>query len=339
MKSDYQTGLVSAIIPVYNRPRLLIESVKSVLAQSYRPIEIIIVDDGSTDDTGAVVDNLQREHPEVIRVLHLENGGPGRAREAGRGIAQGEFIQYLDSDDLLLPRKFELQVNALREHPECGIAYGITRLIDADGKVLQEPYKLTGQKMNYLFPALLVERWWNTQTPLWRRTVCDRIGPWPQGKMGEDWVYDSKAAALRVPLVFVPEVVAATRRHGEGRLTRSGFSSDKSKDIACLVVALHEAASQSKVDPLCPEIQHFSRWAFLEARRAGSFGHIQEASACLAVAKKTAHTFDLKMTFVGCMAKVLGWKITGNICGLMEPVFSRSMVNKKSGFSRLPEFE
>jgi len=103
---------------------------RGVLAQTHRPIEIILVDDGSTDATPAVLDQLAWEHPGIIRVFHQENQGPGPARERGRKEARGEFIQYLDSDDWLLPHKFTLQVKALKEHPDCGIAYGPARLVD-----------------------------------------------------------------------------------------------------------------------------------------------------------------------------------------------------------------
>src|SRR5438128_9687032 len=106
-------GLVSTIIPVHNRPTLLREAVASVLAQTYRPIEIIVVDDGSTDNTAREVNALAESHPEV-RAIHRDNGGPGPARETGRRAAQGEFIQYLDSDALLLPTKFALQVVGVR---------------------------------------------------------------------------------------------------------------------------------------------------------------------------------------------------------------------------------
>src|SRR5262245_34526643 len=105
--------LVSTIIPVYNRPDLLVDAVHSVLAQTYRPIEVIIVDDGSTDSTPQIARDLADRHPQVIRWIRQTNGGPGRARQTGLETARGEYVQYLDSDDLLLPRKFELQVAAL----------------------------------------------------------------------------------------------------------------------------------------------------------------------------------------------------------------------------------
>ena len=152
-------GLVSTIIPVWNRPVLLRDAVASVLAQTHRPIEIIIVDDGSTDETGGVVDVLRDAYPDVVQALHIANGGPGVAREAGRRIVRGEYVQHLDSDDLLLPRKFELQVAALRSAPDCGVAYGWTRFRHADGRLEKRPWKRSGERIATMFPAMLQSRW------------------------------------------------------------------------------------------------------------------------------------------------------------------------------------
>src|SRR5262245_4400324 len=150
-------GLVSTIIPVHNRGGLLREAVGSVLAQSYRPVEIVIVDDGSTDDTLAVANAIAGEHPAEVRVLRQSNSGPGSAREAGRRIARGEFIQYLDSDDLLLPEKFRLQVDGLRADPTRGVAYGYTRFRHADGRVEPKPWKGSGARVPTMFPSFLTD--------------------------------------------------------------------------------------------------------------------------------------------------------------------------------------
>ena len=130
--------LVSTIIPVYNRPQMLREAVQSVLNQTYRPIEVIIADDASTDETPLVGRELAQQHPGVVRFAgspENSGSGPGPMRELGRQQARGEFLQYLDSDDRLLPDKFTDQVRTLREHPECDIAYGLTRLVDQDGRI------------------------------------------------------------------------------------------------------------------------------------------------------------------------------------------------------------
>ena len=179
--------LVSTIIPVYNRAGMLREAVESVLAQAYRPIEIIVVDDGSTDDTRCVAEALAATNLNEIRVIHQGNVGPGLAREAGRQAARGEFIQYLDSDDLLLPRKFELQVAGLRANLDCGVSYGKTRQRNIDGSLEPEPWKGSGSKVETMFPSFLVSRWWDTPTPLYRASVCERAGAWSDlPEMGPD---------------------------------------------------------------------------------------------------------------------------------------------------------
>ena len=158
-------GLVTTIIPVYNRPDMLREAVASVLAQTYRPIEIIVVNDGSGAETVAVCEELAAAHPE-IRILHQENAGPGAARERGRLAARGEFIQYLDSDDRLLPEKFERQVTALRANPDCDVAYCKVRYYDFAREAPPEtPMRRTGERIAEMFPSFLQSRWWSTITP------------------------------------------------------------------------------------------------------------------------------------------------------------------------------
>ena len=103
-------GLVSVVIPVHERPRLLADAVHSALAQDHRPLEIIIVDDGSRDATPDVAQSLARRHAPCVRVLRQARRGVAAARERGRCAARGEFVQYLDSDDLLLPGKLSRQV-------------------------------------------------------------------------------------------------------------------------------------------------------------------------------------------------------------------------------------
>ena len=102
------TPLVSVVIPTYNRASLVREAVASVLAQSYRPLELIVVDDGSTDATG---DSLALR-PEVRVLRQPHTGMPGQARNAGVRLARGEYLAFLDSDDLWLPHKLERQVAA-----------------------------------------------------------------------------------------------------------------------------------------------------------------------------------------------------------------------------------
>jgi|GEM_PF-95085 glycosyltransferase involved in cell wall biosynthesis len=313
---EIEPNLVSTVIPVYNRAGMVGQTVRSVLAQTYRPIEILLVDDGSTDGTLAELNRLAAAHPEIVRVAHRENGGPGLARETGRRLARGEFIQYLDSDDLLLPRKFEVQVAALRAHPECGIAYGRSRLIGADGNTRKEPSKWTGRTFDHLFPALLVDRWWHTHTPLYRRSLCDEIGPWP-ARQPEDWDYDARAGATGVRLAFCDETVSCHRHHAGHRITDRSRESTLPQE-AWFLPRLFACAVQAGVPPEAPEMRHFARWAFALARHVGALGLSAEADALLDLAVRVAGRRTFGMRMVQFSADLLGWRETGRLCGWAE---------------------
>ncbi len=305
--------LVSTIIPVYNRPDMVRVAVASVLAQTYRPIELILVNDGSTDDSGQVLDALAAAHPAIIRVIHKDNGGPGLAREAGRLVARGEFIQYLDSDDWLLPNKFADQVAALRAHPECGIAYGISRLVDVRGNLIAEPSKWTGRRYEYLFPALLMDRWWHTHTPLYRRSLSDEAGAWPRQRP-EDWDVEARMGALQARLVLCDTVVSCHRDHpSDNRVTRGKIDAYL-RDEAWFLPRLYGCALRAGVSHDAPEMRHFSRWAFMRARDLGAMGETRLAVALLQLARKSAVKGDPSMALVAILAKTVGWRATGRLC-------------------------
>ena len=313
-------NLVSTIIPVHNRPKMVRSAVASVLAQDYRPIEIVIVDDGSTDSTLEVCNRLPTRYSESILVLSQGNLGPGPARELGRQDANGEFIQYLDSDDRLLPGKFTAQVNALRKNPDCGIAYGITRLVDYEGNVLTEPFKWTGDDRQYLFPGLLVDRWWCTHTPLYRRTVCDEIGPWSELRYSQDWEYDARAGALGIKLVNTNVLVSEHHTHGEKRQTGHGGWLTPTDQVR-FFSTLYDCAARAGVIESVPEMRHFSRWVFSQARHCGSTGDVAPARELFRLALRAADSPDLKMRVTGALASVFGWKVVGRLGQLRDSLF------------------
>lgn len=326
--------LVSTIIPVYNRAIFLSDAVLSVLNQTHRPIEIILVDDGSTDDTSEKIAELVAQHADTIRSLRIENSGPGGAREQGRLIARGEFIQYLDSDDLLWPDKFAVQVEALKRHHHCGVAYGKTRLVDGNGKEIVAPFKLSGQQMDQLFPALLVDRWWNTHTPLYRKSVCDEVGPWPMMRMGEDWLYDARVGALGTKLVFCDEFVSDHRQHQQARLTGGTLTGSALRDFGVLLPELLRCAVEAGVQHDCAEMRHLSRWAFSISRQLGRIGESHLAEQCLQVACDADHEFTNRIEYraFSSFAHFLGWRFSGY---LFESL--RSLRNTKTGASSMQQ--
>ena len=310
-------GLVSTIIPVRNRADLLREAVASVLAQTYRPLELIIVDDGSTDDTPDVAFSLAAGRIEEIRVFRQPNAGPGRAREAGRRMARGEFIQYLDSDDLLLPEKFSLQTAGLRDNPRAGVSYGYTRYRHASGLAESLPWKGSGTRVETMFPSFLRERWWDTPTPLYRASVCDVAGPWTDLRLEEDWEYDCRIASLGVKLHFCEAYVAEVRDHEQGRLCRGeGLDPFRLSQRAHAHQLIYQHAVRAGIEVDVPEMQHFARELFLLARQSGAAGLEAESRDLFMLAKdasgaERARGLDFKL--YGLVAEILGWPLTGRL--------------------------
>lgn len=124
--------MVSVIIPTYNGGKHLLDAVNSALLQTYAPIEIIVVDDGSQEDITQVLSPVLRR----LTLIRQDNAGPAAARNNGVKAASGEFIAFLDDDDLWHPTKIEVQMRAMSEEPDCGLVYSYPILIDENGSIV-----------------------------------------------------------------------------------------------------------------------------------------------------------------------------------------------------------
>ncbi|HWP47775.1 MAG TPA: glycosyltransferase family A protein [Candidatus Limnocylindrales bacterium] len=193
--------LVSVVVPIYNSARYLGEAIESVLAQTYRPIEIIVVDDGSTDESARVA----QWYP--VRYYRQPHSGPGAARNRGIMEAHGEFLAFLDADDVWMPEKLEVQVGYLIEHPD--VQYTTTRI-----EFFLEP--------GCPFPATLLrqeilEGDWSVrliQTLVARRQVFNHVGIFdPQMSTAEDVDWFARANDLGTPMAVIDRVLLLKRIH------------------------------------------------------------------------------------------------------------------------------
>lgn len=125
--------LVSVIIPVYNVEKYIVKTVQSVLEQSYQNFELLIIDDGSTDKSLEICQNFTDSR---IKIILQENRGPAAARNTGIRQAQGQYIAFLDADDIWLPTKLERHVHHLDNFPDVGVSYSYVAFINAEGKPL-----------------------------------------------------------------------------------------------------------------------------------------------------------------------------------------------------------
>lgn len=216
-------GLVSIIIPTHNRARHVAEALTSAARQTYRPLEIVLVDDASTDDTPDVVAQWRQRpgHDDVaLHVLRLStNRGAAAARNHGLAHASGAFITFLDSDDLLLSCKTTWQVQLLQQHAAASHCYGITGCIDARGEVVE----LLGEPASGDTALEAVRPRCGCMAPLWRREALRRAGPWDEHLAGrEDWVHRARAVLAAGAGVFLNEPVCVKRLHDGERISRHG---------------------------------------------------------------------------------------------------------------------
>lgn len=203
--SNQSMPLVTVVIPSYNCARYLPEAIDSVLAQTYRSIEIIVVDDGSTDNTAEVV----AKYGDKIIYIKQENRGLSAARNTGILLSRGKYLVFLDSDDLLLPDMVEVMVRALEEHPECGAAYGGHLIIDEDGS-RQSESELT-KPSGRLFETLMADGLMQVASVMVRRDALSLSGIFdPMLRQIEDrdlWI----RLAYYYDFIFVPKHVSAYR--------------------------------------------------------------------------------------------------------------------------------
>jgi glycosyltransferase involved in cell wall biosynthesis len=196
-----QQPLVSVIIPVYNGARFLRAALESVFAQTYRPIEVIVVDDGSTDDGGGIAQSF----PDV-RYMRQENQGVAAARNNGIEAARGEFFAFLDHDDLWTPEKVRVQIEHLLNHPEVGYTLSQQQFFLEPGTTLPAWFRkelLTSVHTGWVLGTLVV-----------RRTAFERIGNFATGYSAandSDWFFRAKAAEM--PMAVVPELLLLKRIH------------------------------------------------------------------------------------------------------------------------------
>jgi glycosyltransferase involved in cell wall biosynthesis len=205
-------GKVSVVIPCYNQAQFLSEAIESVLSQSYDEFEVIVVDDGSKDDTKEVASAYFAEDPRV-RLITQQNRGLAGARNRGLAEAVGEYVVFLDSDDRLLGEALEVGVRELGAHPECAFVSGHYRPIGAEGDAYAVPRQASIDEDHYL--ALLRDNYISMPASvMYRRWVFEEVGGFDGSvDAAADWDLYLRIAR-RFPIFHHGQVVADYRWHG-----------------------------------------------------------------------------------------------------------------------------
>lgn len=204
---------VSVVIPAYNAERFIGDALDSVMAQTFRDVEVIVVDDGSTDGTGEIV----RSYGEPVRLVDQANAGPSAARNRGVREAKSELVAFLDADDRWLPEKLALQVPLLDGNAGTDLVHCRVQLIDASGQPMPTP-RLPAPS-GRIFHDLLERNVLGTSAVVVRKARVEQVGGFPEDmKWAEDWLLWLRLAQ-HCQVGCVEEVLVQHREHGASLAT------------------------------------------------------------------------------------------------------------------------
>ena len=290
--------LVSVIIPTFNGAKYIGAAIDSILAQTYRHVEVLVVDDGSTDETPAIV----RGYGAPVHYVQQSNAGTAAARNTGVRVSRGEIVALLDHDDLWLPRKLERQLPLFERDPKVGLVFaGIEFFLNDTGRVTAT-----------YFPAeelsahdLLAHEVLPIQTVMFRRSALDKVGPFDTALRGtDDWDMSIRMGA-EFRVVGFPETLARVRLHE----TQQGRNADNMFHQAMRVVEKHE-----HLHPGCRECAAAARKS-RGILREDYYGHIKgRAVAAWSEGRRASATFTAVRAFwenPPALWRVLGRCVTG----------------------------
>jgi len=220
---------VSVIIPVYNGEAYLAEAVDSIHRQNYEPLEIIIIDDGSTDSTADIVAGLQGN----IRSFYQPNSGPPAARNKGLRMARGNVIAFLDADDLWTENKLEIQLSCLTNDPRVKIVLGYTQLVTCapPGSGAN-----TLEKVAAPWPVMSVG------SAIMRKSAFDRVGLFDETQLFADDVdWFLRAKELEIHMIIHQEVTQFYRRH------RDNITNQRQLDLKYFMATLKKSLDRRRL--------------------------------------------------------------------------------------------
>ena len=207
--------LVSVVVPVHNAARFVRATLESVLNQTHRALEVLVVDDGSTDGSGELVEEMAASDSRV-RLIRQPNAGVAAARNSAIAEASGPFLAPIDSDDLWHPEKIERQLAAMHAHPGAGMVYAWHVRIDVDDKILG-PFDFRPAYTGRVLPMMALQNIAGASVPLLRTELVRSVGAYDTslrlrgGQGSEDWLLQCLLAA-KADVALVPRFLVGYRQ-------------------------------------------------------------------------------------------------------------------------------
>ncbi|MFT5467908.1 MAG: glycosyltransferase involved in cell wall biosynthesis [Verrucomicrobiales bacterium] len=305
--------LVSVIIPTFNRAGMIAGTLDSIREQAHRPIEILVVDDGSTDDTEARVEEFVSRIPSgtglTLRYFKQENRGVASARNQGLKQAQGAYIQYLDSDDSLLPDKVSTHAGFLESHPDFDVVYGPVRAQFGSGET--EDF---GAPIDEDHPERqIADHLFAVHAPLFRAGPCLAKGFWNENLIScEDWEYFSRFKTGRNRLKFLPEV-CATQDRGDHPSITSNRDARFYLASAEAALVVRETCREAGID-IGRVNRQIAERLFKNGVHLARIGEVAHAKKFLSAAKrKSGAKIGLMIAGFRITSLILGWRLAARM--------------------------
>jgi glycosyltransferase involved in cell wall biosynthesis len=226
--SHGETGLTSVLIPAYNAQTTITATLDSVWKQTYRPIEVVLIDDGSTDNTDAAIQAWTSSIPSrsdfIVRYFRQSNKGLLPCRNRSTLQSLGEYLQYLDADDLLHPEKLESSINVLRKDVNTDVVVVRTLCFTEENEALEAlrlPAKVRAWGDAEIGVPILSRAFWYTLGPVFRRRIVEAAGPFPLKvhPVAEEVEFHARVKCVTNRIHYLPEVLTFHRVGGKSQLT------------------------------------------------------------------------------------------------------------------------
>ena len=281
--TDGTIGLITVVIPAYNRLDLILETLNSIENQSYSPLECIIVDDGSPENLSPQIERWVDMHPTSNiswKVYRQENQGACGARNYGARKSNGEFVLFLDSDDKLEPTAIEKAKEAAESH-NSRIAYF----------QVQVTYSDLSPKANLIYGSpkskgsnYYMDYSWHTIGALYHKSLLQEVGPWNESVSGnDDWEFQVRAKLKETNPVFINEVLGYYRDHDDQRLSVKTYNVGWMTDlIGVLNSIIGQLRNAGRLDNLLRN--RLAKRALIHAIECGGFGDIERKTTFCQIA-------------------------------------------------------
>jgi Glycosyl transferase family 2 len=343
---EFQPGLVSVIIPTRDRSALLGETLESVLQQTHDEVEVLVVDDGSEDDTPAALERwrerFRAEHNWDLKCLRQEHLGAQAARNLGARASRGEFLNYLDDDDLLSADKIAAQVHAARRsHAELVYGPWAYFIHDAAGLGLRPVHNAQPRGGDAgLFAAWLRGWSWCVMAGLLTRDLADRVGPWNESlRVCNDLDLSARCFRLEPRVSHCPEGMFY-RRHHRDSVSNAPFTAYEPS-----LEAFARGVEELAMEALPGEAGHAALAQFLGAEAIKYFarGSVRGAEFCAARARE--HDPGYRPQDAGLCSRLAfalgGFRLLARKNLLRDRLkgLSRRLRGKTGGFRRVPALD